>query len=302
MNEVSPAPSLINFGLYLVVYIDLLVQANELQEIRRVPITDDEKHATEQVLQRTAWRVHMIRQCFNDLVADHRTQVYEERLAALPEAARESYKRVREFEIRQIGFSDSFAISVPLHDASPEGLARAAWEVWLVLVGTAAICLLAMAQKIPLRGGITVGTGVDLFKNEAYGAALVDAHRLESTVAEYNRVVVGADLLDYLNALKGLSPDNPFHGMAREQAAKCFDLICLAADDKLPMLHMLSREVLALPSHDHTGTWEGLRAPARTWVEAEAHRFVEQRDYKLASRYHRLLAYFDASEPTPPRE
>jgi len=62
MNDASREPPVINFGLFLVVYVDLLGQANELQDIRRVPISEDEENATAQVLQRTGWRAYTIRQ------------------------------------------------------------------------------------------------------------------------------------------------------------------------------------------------------------------------------------------------
>jgi hypothetical protein len=75
-------------------------------------------------------------------------------------------------------------------------------EVWTVLVATAAMAFIATADQIPIRGAIAAGPALDLFKNEAYGPALLDAYRLETTVAEYNRIIVSVSLLEYLQYLE----------------------------------------------------------------------------------------------------
>jgi hypothetical protein len=208
--------------------------------------------------------------------------------------------RFRSIKIRHVGFSDTFVVSVSLaRGKEPEGLARAVTAVWAILASTASVAMVAMRQQIPLRGGMTIGTAVDLFENEAYGAALMDAYRLESTFAEYNRIVIGPELLDYLDQVEQISADTIFSRYAIDQARKCRELICSAPDDGLPMVHMLAPYIMSLPTSFGT-TWEELRTPCRDWVEAEAQRFAEERDYKLAARYTRLLHYFDAYAPMLP--
>jgi hypothetical protein len=61
------------------------------------------------------------------------------------------------------------------------------------------------------------------------------------------------ELLDYLGSVESLPESNPFYQMARDPARKCRDLICWAPDDILPMVHMLSPEVMALPTSMHPG-------------------------------------------------
>jgi hypothetical protein len=295
----ATSPSSINFGYHLVVYIDLPGQRRELEAIRHVPQTDAEKQATIRAIDRSAMRVHAIR---SDLTHQARNlmQINPEVLKQLPPELRDSFLRFRSVNIKHVGFSDTFVVAVSLAPGTePEGRARAITAVWAILAGTAAISMLAMARQIPLRGGMTVGTAIDLFENEAYGAALMDAYRLESTIAEYNRIVIGPELFDYLDEIEQLPQDSYLNKYSIERARKCRELICLAPDDNLPMVHMLSPFVMNLPTRSG-GTWAQLRVRAREWVHAEAQKFADDRDYKLSGRYARLLRYLDAYEPAPP--
>lgn len=291
-------PSSINFGYHLVLYIDLPGQRRELEKIRLIPETDEEAQATKQAVEQSALRVYAIRSYFAEMFTSL-TKIDPARVAQVPLEKRESYLRLRSFTAKYVGFSDTFVVSVPLTDKNePERVARCAMAVWAVLTAAAAVSMLAITQHIPLRGGLTIGTAVDLFENEAYGAALMDAYRLESTFAQYNRIVIGAELFDYLNQIEDLPPEYPFSEMAKKQAQECRQLICMAPDDSLPMVHIVAPSVMSLPTASG-GTWEELRAPAREWVASEAQRFADARDYKLSGRYFRLLRYFDAYAPMP---
>src|SRR5204863_4625727 len=97
------APSSINFGYHLVVYIDLPGQRRELEKIRRVPQTDDEKEATLRAILQSAGRVHTIRSHFTDLITAV-LRVDPAVAARIPPDRRESFLRLRALTIRQVGF------------------------------------------------------------------------------------------------------------------------------------------------------------------------------------------------------
>ena len=67
-------------------------------------------------------------------------------------------------------------------------------SLWHALLGLACRSLSALQQGIPLRGGIDVGLGTEMFPNEVYGPALLNAYRLESQAAEYPRTALGENL------------------------------------------------------------------------------------------------------------
>jgi hypothetical protein len=295
--------SITNPGFHLVIFIDLLGQTNELDKFRRIPTNDEQRQEAIDAIRRTAGHVDLVRTILKDMIVDVGSRPPSEALLAqLPnDEARDSFRRVRALDIRQSGFSDCFATSVSLSDkGEKEGIARVAATVHSALLGTAAASLLALAHKIPMRGGVAISTAVNLYDTEVYGPALVDAYRLESKIAEYNRIVVGPTVLDYLNHLENVPQDNAFKQGARERARQCREtLICRAPDDDLPMLHMLSPEVLKLETNKQGTTWgDDLCRPAYDWARAEAQRFADDRNMALWSRYVRLLRYFDTYMPT----
>jgi hypothetical protein len=213
-------------------------------------------------------------------------------MEGMPPAVRESFLRFRSVRFNQVGFSDTFVVGVPLLErGQPEGAARAATAVWGALKCVSGISLVALSERIPLRGGLAVGTGVELFGKEVYGPALVDAYRIESKSAEYPRVVVDQSLFDYLAYLEQL-PTGSFNTAAAERARECRQLVCNAPDDGLPMLHFLSSAITSLPTSRGT-TWEELREPASTWVHEQVERFAREGNTKLQERYARLARYFD---------
>lgn len=294
-----------NPGFHLVVFVDLLGQTNELERFVRARTPEEQRAAMEATV-RTARQIDLVRTSLTGLIQEVASRPPSEAiLAQLPnDEARESFKRFRRFDVKQIGFSDCFVTSAPLGDRNEvEGVASVAYTLYSVLLGTAAAALLAASYKIPMRGGIAIGIGGNPYDNEVYGPCLVDAYNLERKVAEYNRIVISPSVFDYLNHLEQLPQDNPFRKAASERARMCRErLICFAPDDELPMLHMLSPEVLNLPTNVPGKSWEddGVCARAHDWARTEAQRFANERNMPMWGRYVRFLRYLDAHMPEPP--
>jgi hypothetical protein len=277
----------LHLSIYLVVYIDLLGQSAELEKVRDMPETDVEIEAASVAIDQSAGRVLRLRNRFQGVVSELMS-AHSQLVELIAPEHRESFMRLQP-QVNQIGFSDTFVVSVPLQErGEPEGPARAASAVYNVLVGVAGISLVALSEGVPLRGGLQVGPAVDIFPQEVYGAPLVDAYRLESQVAEYPRTAVSPDFFGYLEYLARLPSDCRFNDYAATKAGQCYRLICQAPDDGRPMLHMLSPEVTkAAPE------FEPYRAPAHKWVTSQLDRYRRERNQKLADRYARLARYFE---------
>lgn len=272
---------------YLVIYIDLLGQSAELEKVRRLPTTDREKESVRAAVKLSAERVCRIRNTFNELVTDLTSAHAELQALVVPER-RQSFLKLQP-QINQIGFSDTFVVSVPLQKRGElEDAARSASAVWNVLAGVAGISLAALAQAVPLRGGLEVGAAVELFPQEVYGAVLLAAYRLESQVAEYPRTAVGPDLFRYLAYLEQLPQDTPFNVYASGKAHACREFVCNGPDDGRPMLHILSPAIIAAAPE-----YEPYRVPAQNWVTSQVDRYRKEENQKLADRYVRLARYFE---------
>lgn len=196
----------------------------------------------------------------------------------------------------QTGFSDSFVVAFPLQvDGVNErrSRARAAYDLWSALLGLAVLSLESFAQGIPWRAGLDVGIGMEIFPNEVYGPVLLSAYTLESTVAEYPRLVIGRGLLDYLTFLERLPPAEPLDAFAARMAASSKEFIC-TSDDGWPMLHILSPAVMKAPGNPAANKEIGHK-----WIREQIAIHWLAKNEKLFWRYSRLLHYFDAFSPRP---
>jgi hypothetical protein len=166
--------------------------------------------------------------------------------------------------------------------------ARSAYDLWTALLGLSVLSLASLAQEIPWRGGVDVGIGTQIFPNEVYGPVLLSAYKLESTVAESPRLVVGRGLLDYLAFTERLSTVEPLDAFAARMATGCRQMIC-GSDDGWPMLHVLAPVVLKatndVPQHART---------AAEWISRQVVEHWNAKDEKLFRRYTRLDRYFKA--------
>jgi hypothetical protein len=277
----------VTLSYHLLVYIDLLGQSAQLDRIRHLPASDVEKEAARDAIAHSAFSVFEIRKYFNGMVEKLMT-VNPAMLENMSPAVRERYLRVRSIKINQVGFSDTFVLSVCLGGNGDQGetMARSSAAIHAMLGAAAVVSLVALSRKIPLRGGIDIGLGVDMLPNEVYGPVLVDVHRLESAVAEYPRTVIGHGLLSYLDVLEQSDPDP--NGMAATYARDCRRLICSAPDDGWPMLHLLSPAVFGF-----NPLLTECRDAAHGWIREQVKMHELGKNEKLFRRYTRLLHYFD---------
>ena len=98
------------------------------------------------------------------------------------------------------GLSDAVVIAVPLAEKTTDDcIFRAVRGVTISLLAIAGLAIRAFATEVAFRGGMDVGIATMLDGCEVYGPALARAYCLESEAAEYPRVVVGGDLVRFLN-------------------------------------------------------------------------------------------------------
>lgn len=284
--EQSPLP-----GYYFVAFVDLLGESEKLTAIAGTPRTENEKLANLRAMKEAGELVRNVRNSFAEFF-EMRT-VDPDILARHPPERREEFARIRSLKAFQTGFSDSFVIGIPLtpRDGESESvaLARAVNDIHNALFGLACLSLYSLQQGIPLRAGIDVGLGMEIFPNEVYGPALLNAYHLESQVAEYPRAVIGETFFAYLSFLESLPKEVILNQFTANMVQGCRRLVCRSPDDGWPMLHFLSPFVMAAP-----GELVKARQEAETWVRGQAARYRAQSNEKLFRRYTRLILYFDA--------
>jgi len=264
-------------GHHLVAFLDVLGQRDKFRGLR-LPTNTDEEAQVKEVLRQTAGFVVDLRRVFQT-----QFEVFEKGAgmrAHTKEPLRPNF----------VGFSDSFVTSVPLRNDGG-GLVRVV-TVFSALAAAAIVMLTSLASKHPLRGGIDVGLATEIGPEEIYGTALERAYLLESTVAQYPRIVIGDELWKYLNSVlsefgKGGTP------VAKAITAitqKIMGLIAMDTDGKR-ILDYLGAVIVENSAPGHK---EHMVQPAYECVLAEQKRLIAEGNAELIKRYASFRNYFES--------
>lgn len=280
------------FGYYMVGVFDVLGQSRKLRaQAGALPCSDPaELQRLVANLQDTAGVVLGFRRGFRKFFVS--AALPTGRTDVLPEPQRSEMLAAVDSRLLLWGVSDTVFVAAPVdlerHPAAVAG------DVFHSLLAAATMWLAGLSTNNPVRGGMEIGTGIDVEHGEIYGQGLEAAYRLESQVALGPRIVVGPKCVGYLEDVRRGESTAIRHKMAANIAALCLSMLRRDADgctvvDGLgqAMLHQ-SRDVPDL--HD----WF---SQAHDNVRTQYRSFRAAGNAKLASRYEALCSYFDERAP-----
>ncbi len=159
---------------------------------------------------------------------------------------------------------------------------------YFIIMSTGVVFLKMLAQGIKVRGGIDLGIGMEIDQNELYGAALLNSYELESKVAQYPRIVIGKNLIQYLEHYKKIKPDNKYDQLNQEFAKRCFRIITKDIDGKY-IIDYLGNNFKEYYGRDLSEIID--KAYMALVKEYDSH--IARGDSKLAFRYSLLRSYFE---------
>jgi len=289
----------INYYFYLLAFVDVLGQKEIFQELEKEALSDNHPKLIEAHKQ-TALFVDELRSGFKDFF-DAYTVDKEPSVKVSPDKM-DQFKAMLKSNLKHQRFSDSIQAYVCLH--TDQYHSNAINGVFGTLLACGGMLLLSLASKKAFRAGIEVGLGTELENGEIYGPVLYKAYELEHKVAEYPRIVIGQELINYLKQLA------IGHQQMEEQVKEDVDLCKLMATN---CLKMIVRDLDGVPILDYLGD-EFMRSinenPERVkeyrkvfdlalqFVEAEYAKRKQAGDKKLALRYYLLLNYFRTKNPS----
>jgi hypothetical protein len=99
-------------------------------------------------------------------------------------------------ELKTTAFADTVVLYAPLPTKRHAGNLA---TIKLTIEALACIQILNNGQSVPVRGAVEVGWAGPLKNGEIYGAATALAHHLESRCAKFPRIVVGPNLISFLD-------------------------------------------------------------------------------------------------------
>lgn len=272
---------------YLVVFVDILGQKSLLSQMKGLP---DRTHPAqmkefEELLKRTVGSVKHFRDQFQRYFRS--ANGFSPDLSDLTAKQKKIYSELkRSNPLKSHMFSDFIALSLSLRDDRSKVPMNG---VFSALSASASSVLLMLAGGRAVRGGIDVGVGVELGKGEIYGAALSRAYELESKTAIYPRIVLGDELIKYIQAQRNRPDDDEFALMNKKLAEVCSELITID-DDGYPFLDYLGE---GFKHYIASGIGPQIVERAYEFIVKESEKWRETKNSTLAFRFTLLRDYFE---------
>jgi hypothetical protein len=274
------------FQNYLVVFLDHLGQRKILEEISKLPTNSDEQQEFIQLIKETHGKVIVLREIFRDFFDE--SKKYRPNVNLIPPELQADFIALQKSEEYYYPMSDSGIIAVPLMNNDDN--CKAINGVYSAFTVTSGIGLMALSCKVPLRGGLDVGIAAQIENNEIYGPGLASAYKIESEISEYPRFVIGHELIHYLKFVYNQQCTTRSGFYAKEIAKLCWQMIVRDSDGRY-MLDFLGSKFKEVA--DEAIDSEVVKK-ALVFVQSQYEQFVTEKNEKLASRYYRLLNYFNS--------
>ncbi len=274
----------LTFGHYLVAFVDLLGQRERLRKLDALPSDENGPEYSEfvQVVKDTVGAVYDLQKTASDYFNSFTKNEKNNPLNALS-----GFNKLNKAEIKFQHFSDGLVIYVPLRIDEQYSPSKG---VYGALAACGGLCLLGLAKKRPVRIGVSIGVAAELHKNELYGKAIADAYELESYVAQYPRVVVSDEVLNYLlGHAKTECNENDFECQITKKMAEA-SLNMLARDfDGRVIVSYLGK---FFRNHLMGGADDVIYDRAKSFIDEQLEIHQEAQNSKLAFRYAILHGYF----------
>lgn len=289
----SPAPSSddtsLNIGNYAVAFIDLLGQRAALRGQSLLPDakTEEGKRQFIATLKESIGSISALQQQATTMMqasdptpdSPLRAQLSPEKQAIWDESLRVKIATQR--------WSDGLMLFSCIGDEEIKCPVNAVYRMF-ALAGS--LCYIGLASKRPLRGAIEIAWGVELHPGELYGAAVARAYELESEVADYPRIIIGPQILQYLD-LKAINPGTDVNSQIdKSMAALCRKMLVQDADGHWLLHYLGDAFIRSVSQANHPELYQ----KAREFVLAQIQTHQKEQNSKLAFRYVHLLQYFNA--------
>lgn len=274
----------IDIGYYIVGYFDILGQQERLRSLRSLPDKSDAEQMKSFIkdLKGTYGVVTGMRCMFEDFFKSFSKR--DSDISILKQ--RKIYKKLTSNPIQIKSFSDAIIVFVSLRTDKVKLPTRG---VWGIIAAAASTALLSLAAGHPIRGGIDIGLGMEIEKGEIYGPSLSRAYMLESKIAQYPRIVVGKECINYLQMIANLKPRDIYSQVGAVSAKECLNLLTID-DDGCSIVDYLG---------DYY--WQSIGNAIEKEIAEKAYqniiqfseRFRNDNDTKKAFRYTLLRSYFE---------
>lgn len=281
-------PDDLDIAYHVVCVIDVLGQRQKLERWADLPADGCLTPEITKAMHQTVDVVRKFKRRFEYYFKLVEQCTVPDQVAALSEEQRALYDRVRDCSLAVQQFSDTFVFySRVLNEYGDVSIV----PLYRILGACGYGMIFSLAEGSPVRGSICVGPGTELEKHNFYGPALAEAHKLESELARYPRVVVSEAAAGFARWPRGYSHNKSVGVKMQQIAGTCRQLMYQDTDDQ-HMVDFMGEGMRGLLVQ--TATVTKLLEKAYEFVCSEGARFAGAGNSKHAERYHRLRKYMES--------
>ena len=294
----------IEYSYFCVAFIDMLGQKEAFLENGKYLDTIEENISNPEELKKKLGIAHRktfaavtgMRKQFYDFFTEY-TSIASRPPSSIPEDKIELFKEMRKAHVDLQFFSDCIIASSALRP--DKHYATVINSVYGILMSCGGLLLHSLAMRNSFRAGIDVGFGIRIDNKEVYGPAMFRAYEYESQTAQYPRIVVGEQLINFLGNLSERNSQLPNQSKVdiewcKSLADRCFSMIKVDVDGQAFVDYLGEEMVSGLREDLGNERLKEIYALAFKFIDDEYKRFKELRDQKLAQRYFILRQYFNA--------
>lgn len=271
----------------VVFLMDFLGQSDTMARVPTLPLSRHSAKRAADTVNRTSIRCRQLRHALKVAVKGI-AQSRAEEIRNWPTPLHKYVKQKPRYTV--YGFADTIILALALEaDDHPF---RVVYALYKLLIAIASFMITSFAREMLPRGGLECGMIQVFSDGEIAGAGVAEAHRLESQVADFPRIVVGGGFLALCRALQDLTTDLP----TDEQRNIVLDGLraCVANIEPDPKGNAVYFDYLAFFLGSELDAVErGLVQQAYSFICAESQRTKRTGNRKLIGRLRRLQAYFD---------
>jgi len=282
----------INIHNYVVTFLDLLGQKERLAEFPKLIPNTGLTPELEKAIQNTYGTTSAFRETIRNYFEGTEHKVNPKLLEGLTDTQRGLFERMAPSKTHLQYMGDAIVLYSRLTNKHGELNLR---SILMMLGGCAVAMLIQFGKENPIRGAIEIGAAMDWEEFGIYGSAFYSAYSLESGMAKYPRVLIGGELLKYLQLWEKEKGVNELATVNKEVARRCLSVICEDIDG-LAILDFLGPDLPSIFGHSAgDAQFKALRKSVEkgfSFVSREYKRFVSERSSELAFRYDLLREYY----------
>jgi hypothetical protein len=277
-------------GYHVVAFLDLMGQQEALRNLSSLPNKDnpDEYQEFIENLKNTYGAVSFMRSIFKDNFNYFKKKQKPPKGLSKPKL--QIYKQLTStppIHIHQ--FSDFTTASVSLD--SGQNARVPIKGVYSIFASATLTSLACLAKGTPIRGGIDVGVGINIEDGEVYGAPIARAYTLESHIANYPRIVIGDELIRYLNESKNKPRTDEASTLSALLAKECLSMLYIDSDGHFAIDFM--GESVKKMMDEGKEDFELIHL-AYDFVNKQSAKFKQDKNSKLAFKYSLLRNYMES--------